>query len=280
MTAGVITYTPQLNALVSVRGHPFERDAFGDVFADMEGVATSFVDQPAASQLMNPDSLAAYDALVLYDMPGLDFMHPDAPGYVEPSIGLKEGLAAALDKGIGVVAMHHAIAGWPAWPEYGDWLGGRFLYRPGDVRGASSPDSGYRHEVTHTISASPNLADVFTPLVEGVDAPFQLKDELYLSNVFEDDVFPLWTSDHVFEDRGFYSASLAVQGDMFSNKGWSHPKGSNLVGWVKRAGNSPLVYLQFGDGPETYSDPNFKRCIENALHWVASDAAHEWAKSA
>lgn len=279
MTAGVIDYGAPLQALVSVRGHPFERDPFDAVFQAMDGIAATFIDQPATAQLMSPDGLAPYDALVLYDMPGIDFAHPDRPGYVEPPVALKTGLTEALEAGQGVVALHHAIAGWPAWETYGDWLGGRFLYRPGPVRGESMPDSGYRHEVTHTVTAEPGLDPVFAPLLAGVPTDFQLTDELYLAPVFEADMIPLLRSSHAFSAGGFYSAQLAVQGEMFSNAGWSHPDGSNLVGWVKRAEKSPLVYLQFGDGPETYANPHFRRLVENAIHWVASPAAQAWAKA-
>jgi uncharacterized protein len=75
----------------------------------------------------------------------------------------------------------------------------------------------------------------------------------------------------------FYSATLAVGGKMFSNEGWSHDEGSNLVGWCKRARKAPLVYLQPGDGPATYADANYRRLIANAIRWVASPDAKAWA---
>jgi type 1 glutamine amidotransferase len=62
---------------------------------------------------------------------------------------------------------------------------------------------------------------------------------------------------------------------MGSNQGWSHEDGSNLIGWTKHARNSPLVYLQPGDGPTTYTDPNYRGLIENAIRWVASAAARD-----
>ncbi|MEO0981282.1 MAG: ThuA domain-containing protein [Pseudomonadota bacterium] len=278
MTAGVIDYHAPLNALVAVRGHPFDRDPLEAVFQGMAGVAATFVDQPAAAQLMNPDGLAPYDALVLYDMPGVDFTHADAPGYVDPPKALKTGLAAALEAGIGVVALHHAIAGSPAWGQYAEWLGGRFLYRPGPLRGAERPDSGYRHEVRHTIAREPVEA-ALAPILDGLPDQFEMEDELYLFNVFEEDVAPLLRSGHAFERDGFYSAALAVKGDMFSNVGWEHPAGSNLVAWAKRAGRSPLVYAQGGDGASAYDDANYSRLVENAIRWAASDEAMAWARA-
>jgi trehalose utilization protein len=39
------------------------------------------------------------------------------------------------------------------------------------------------------------------------------------------------------------------------------------------------VYLQFGDGPVTYGDDNFRRVLRNSIDWVASDAARDWVSS-
>jgi hypothetical protein len=81
------------------------------------------------------------------------------------------------------------------------------------------------------------------------------------------------------DDRLFFSASLAVRGQRNANDGWQHPPGSQLVGWAKRAGNAALVYLQFGDSPNTYADQSYQRVVANALRWVASPQAAAWAMS-
>ena len=116
-------------------------------------------------------------------MPGLDFAADPRPGYVEPDAAFKAGFEALLIQGKGIVALHHALAGWPAWPQYAEWLGGRFLYRPGELRGEHRLDSGYRHDVAYEAVA---VAD--HPVLAGVPAHFPLTDELYLAEVFEDSV--------------------------------------------------------------------------------------------
>ncbi|NBC38087.1 ThuA domain-containing protein [Novosphingobium sp. FSY-8] len=261
----IIKHRAPLQALVAVRGHPFDRTAFDAMFQAMDGIAATMVDQPAAALLMNPDAMADFDVLVLYDMPGLDFEAPEgAPHYREPSEALKAGFRGLLEAGKGVVALHHALAGWPTWGDYHDWLGGQFLYRPGTVRGEPRLDSGYRHEVTHTVTPLPH------PVTEGVE-PFTLTDELYLAQVFAEDVTPLLVSDAAFTRDHFWSAHLAVQGQMFCHDGWEHPAGSSLVGWTRQALNSRLVYLQPGDGPSAYEHPAYRRLVENAIRWVAAD---------
>ncbi|WP_156680956.1 ThuA domain-containing protein [Sphingomonas profundi] len=266
----IIEYRAALKVMVAVRGHAFDRTAFDALFQAMEGITATMVDQPAAALLMNPAGMAGFDALVLYDMPGLDFAAPvDAPAYVDPGEAFRAGFDALLEQGKGIVALHHAIAGWPAWPGYGERLGGTFLYRPGPLRGRERPDSGYRHEVNY-------VAEVVAPehpVMAGVPAEFAMRDELYLGEVFESEVTPLLRARHAFTRGGFYSATAAIEGRMFSNDGWSHPDGSDLIGWTRRAGNSPLVYLQPGDDRTTYDNPVYRRLVENAIRWVASPEA-------
>lgn len=265
-----IDYRAPLKALVAVRGHPFDRNAFATLFDGMEGISATMVDQPAAAHLMTPDGMAPFDVLVLYDMPGLDFAaETDRPGYVDPGEAFRAGFTALLEQGKGIVALHHALAGWPAWPAYAEALGGSFLYRPGPLRGRDRPDSGYRHQVEYT-------AEVVAPdhpVMAGIPARFAMTDEAYLGEVFEGEVTPLLRSSHAFTRDGFYSATAAMEGRMFSNEGWSHEDGSNLIGWTKRAGNSPLVYLQPGDDQITYDNPVYRRLVENAIRWVASPEA-------
>ena len=270
-----IRYDEPLNVLVAAKGHPYLRDPFMAMFDNLPGIACTLVEQPAIQRLMNPRGMKGFDALVLYDMPGLNFAAPEHPGYVEPNEEFKAGLLELLEQGKGVVALHHAIAGWPAWPEYAELLGGRFLYRPGLLRGVETLDSGYRHDVDHEV----RVLDTTHPVTAGAPATFRLTDELYLSEVFVDSIHPLLASGASFTRENFYSAAQAVNGRMFSTEGWAHADGPDLVGWVKRARNSPLVYLQPGDGPSTYDDPNYRRLLENAIRWVVTPEAHAWARA-
>lgn len=266
-----------LQVLAAVKGHPFARDAFFAQFDTMAGISITAVEHPAAAHFFDPDMLAPYDVLLLYDMPGISF-EEGGPTFHEPPVRLKDGWARLLASGKGVVALHHAIAGWPAWGDpYADILGGRFLYLPARVRGVDCADSGYRHDVAY--EAVRQNED--HPVLDGLPQRFRITDELYLSEVFEDDVVPLLRADHAFVADNFYSAARAVRdGLMFSNRDWTHPPGSNLIAWTKASGRCPVVYLQCGDGPTAYDNPHLRRLLENALRWVASAQARAWAEHA
>ena len=253
-----------LNALVITKGHPFEREPFFRIFDEMPGLNWTHVEQPAARALQNTQEAAAYDAFVAYDMPGIAF-GPNGPDFEVPDESFRKNFLALVEAGHGFVFLHHAIAGWPAWPEYGELIGGRFLYLPAEVRGEPKLDSGYRHEVTHQVRV---LAD--HPVTAGIPATFQITDELYLYEVFEADVTPLLASDYTFTKDNFYSAAhVVLRGKMFDNSDWDHPPGSNLIGWTREVGKSRIVYLQCGDDPKAYANPHFRRLVRNAIGWVS-----------
>jgi hypothetical protein len=256
-----------LRALLLVKGHPYDRNALAALFESDRGVVATTVEHPAAEQFLDPEAAAPYDALVFYDMPGLDFGPGFPPRVVPPSERARKGFDALLEKGTGFVFLHHAIAGWPGWEAYGDAVGARFLYAPGTVRGTPYPDSGYRHDVTHRVRP----VDPDHPVSAGVEQGFEVTDEVYLCPVFEDRVTPLFRSDHRFEAAGFYSAAEALRGRMHSNEGWSHPTGSNLIGWTQRIGRSVTVTLTCGDGPSALGHPALRRVVMNALRWVAAE---------
>jgi hypothetical protein len=269
----IINYSATRRLLTIARGHPYERDAFAGLFETLADFDVCHVEQPLAQRLLGPGAADEFDAIVCYDMPGVDFTAADAPRLVEPGAGFKEDFLAMLDAGIGLVFMHHAIASWPAWPKFAEIIGARFHYRPGTLRGEHWPDSGYRHEVRHQLRKAGEH-----PVTAGLPEEFEMVDELYLCPVFEEDVIPLLRSDFDFRDDNFYSAARAVAGDMYSRDGWSHPPGSDFVAWATRRGNSPIVYLQGGDDSAAMGDTHFRRLVENAVRWVSSEDAHRWAR--
>ncbi|MEM8769191.1 MAG: ThuA domain-containing protein, partial [Pseudomonadota bacterium] len=159
--------------LLITKGHPFEREPFFQLFDALPGVGWTHVEHPAAEALFSPAGAEPFDAFVLYDMPGIRFA-PGGPDFPAPSAELRAGFGALLEAGQGFVFLHHALAGWPAWPEYGELIGGRFLYLPAEVRGEARLDSGYRHGVTHEVRCL-----LEHPVTVGVPDSFQITDELY-----------------------------------------------------------------------------------------------------
>ena len=179
-----------------------------------------------------------------------------------------------LEAGQGFVFLHHAMSAWPSWPAYADIIGGRFHYTPAELHGTWWPDSGYHFDVTHHVA----VLNPDHPVCEGVEDGFELTDELYLVPILADSLQPLLQTDAPMTSDHFFSAALAIKKRYNDRSGWTHPPASPLLGWVKTAGQSPLVYLQPGHGPTAYGNANYRRLVANAIRWVASPEAHEWAR--
>ncbi|MGA0877893.1 MAG: ThuA domain-containing protein [Ilumatobacteraceae bacterium] len=247
-----------ISVQVVTGGHPFEAEAFFEIFDSLEDIEWSGVRTPSVGS----------DVIVFYDMPGLRFTGTEPPvEFSHPSDEVLEVFDRLRRTGTGMVFMHHAVASWPTWEGFAEMVGARFHYQPGALRGIHYPDSGYLFDVRHTV----HVLDPHHPICAGLPPTFEITDELYCFPVLEDSVEPLLRTGFPVDDAShFHSADLAIRGRRNANEGWSHPPGSDLLGWVKKAGNSPLAYLQFGDGPVTYADPNFRLVLANAIRWAAS----------
>ena len=53
--------------------------------------------------------------------------------------------------------------------------------------------------------------------------------------------------------------------------------GSNLAGWVKVAGRTPIAYLQNGHDRTAWENPAYQTLVLNAIKWAASKEAKTWA---
>ncbi|MBH77757.1 MAG: acyl-CoA synthase [Dehalococcoidia bacterium] len=261
------------NVLLATKGHPFQREPFFSMFDSFQQddaiSGWTHVEQPAAQLFFQPEHAAPYDVIVDYSMPGRGI------GTADPPQALKDGYRALLEEGKGLVMIHHNICSWPAWEEYAEMIGGRFFYDPGELRGDQWPDSGYLLAVNHNVT----VVEPEHAVVEGLDPEFELQDELYLAPYFEDNVVPLLRSDFEFTYKNFFSPALVVhQRRMYERGDWTHPPTSNMVAWAKNHYNSPIVYIQPGDVPTSYNNPNYRKLLSNAIKWVASPEAHAWAR--
>ena len=250
-------------------GHRFDLAAFSDLLDSVAGSLGwewEHAVQPEAQAWLRPEHAGAFDAILLHDLPGLDLARGRQPVVHAPSVTLQRGVIGMLAAGQGIVATHHALAGWPSWDEWAHVLGGRFLYAPGSLDGAEQPASGYRID---TYRVAP--ADDLHPVCEGVDE-FELTDELYLCPVFAGEVTPLFVTDadlspHRMIDTHHevvHGARIPVAGDQ---------RGSQWLAWSHQVGTSRVVYVLPGHSAETMRHAHYQRLIANAVAWVAESTA-------
>jgi len=245
-------------------GHRFDHDAFGAML-DAVGASLDWewahATQPAAQRWLRPEHAGTWDAIVLYDIPGLRLTRGVEPVPADPPAGVRQGVMDLLAVGQGMVFLHHALAGWPTWDAWGEVVGGRFLYAPGTVRGVDVPASGYRMDHYRVDVAEPSH-----PVCRDVEA-FDVDDELYLCPIFEDRVHPLLTTPAELSSASMIDTHREVRDGVQVSA--PEQRGSNLVGWSREEGASRIVYLLPGHGPSTMGHPQYRRLLANACGWVA-----------
>ena len=270
-----------ISVLIVSKGHDFNHDSFLAMFPGMEGITTTLVQQPAAQVVLAAESAAAYDSVLFYDMsgiPGIGLLHDGANDSGVPPPLYRSAIEALLQRGTGIVMINHATVSWPEWPLWRQIHGSSFMLRSGTLDGVQVPGSGYRGGHGPLPSAKIKLKPVGAhPVLAGLEDGFEISDELYLKTAgFEARVMPLLRGEYDFVASNFTPPPLAPPAEQAS---WNHPPGSNLIVWANSAGASPVVVSDVGDAPPAYENPAYRRFIENALRWVASEEARAWART-
>lgn len=271
----------QTRVLLVSRGHDYDHNAFLAMIRALPDVDATLVEQPAAQVLLRPENVDPYDAVLFYDMcgiPGAGLLHDGSQDTGVPPEDYVRSMEALLGRGTGMVLLNHATVSWPEWPLWRRITGSSFMLRSGSLDGEQVPGSGYRGG--HGPFPNPTLRLVPQgphPVLEGLQDGFEITDEIYLkTRGFESRVVPLLRGDYEFVAGNFTPPPLAPAEEQAN---WQHPPGSDLLVWAHSAGRSPVVASDLGDGPAAFANPGFRRLLGNALRWVASAEARDWAKT-
>jgi len=153
------------------------------MFEAFEDIELTLVQQPAAQILLRPEHVQDYDAVLFYDMSGMQGhgARSDMPGGDgEAPEDYKRSIEALLESGKGVVMLNHGCISWPNWPRWREISGTSFMLQAGELNGQPVAGSGYRdgshgplpHATTRVHPASPGHPDP-----EGLDEGFEIPDE-------------------------------------------------------------------------------------------------------
>lgn len=267
------------NVLVVSKGHDYDQSSFQEMLAALPDITTTLVEQPAAQVLLQAPHIDVYDAVLFYDMsgiPGVGLTHDQADDNGLPTPAYRAAIEGLLESGKGVVLLNHATVSWPHWPLWRTLTGSSFMLQSGELDGETVPGSGYRGG--HGPHPNPTLKLTPAsdhPVLEGLQDGFEITDEIYLkTSGFETNVVPLLRGDFEFVSDHFTPPPLAPEDEQAN---WQHPPGSDLIVWAHAAGRSPVVVSDVGDGPAAYENPDYRRLLGNALRWVGSAPARDWA---
>ena len=216
----------QIHALVSTGGHGFQEKPFFEMFDSFENLSYDAVVFPEASEKLNPGAAELYDALVFYDM------------WQEISEARQSAFIDLLQRGKGVVFLHHSILSYPGWEEYPDIVGGHYYVEPHIRDGVEIPAGTVDDDVQLTV----HVADSAHPVTSGVQ-DFEIVDETYKNFWIDQNIHVLLTT--------------------------KHPSSGAIVGWAHHYGNSRIVYIQLGHDSKAYENTSYRRLVSQAIEWVA-----------
>ncbi len=168
----------------------------------------------------------AYDTIVIYTLA------PDlAPEH-------RENFLKLMDRGVGLVIVHHSLAAFQQWPEFKQIAGGKFYTAKTTENGVERPPSGASHDQDYTV----RVADPQHPIAKGLK-DFAVRDETF-ANV------ACLPGNHVF---------LTID----------HPASDKPAGWTHTYRKSRVCTIAPGHGPAIFNQPQYRHLVAQAIRWAA-----------
>jgi len=217
---------PRLKVAVLTGGHGFEHDSFFTLFKGYDDIEYVEVQLKDHSEIFEDISDWDYDVIVMYSMTQ------------NISQKRKDNFKKLLNRGIGLVALHHNMGSFQSWPEFKKIIGGKYYLKPTEEDGVERRGSTYKHDMDINV----HIADTSHPITRGM-SDFQIHDETYNYCGFEKDNHLLLTTDH--------------------------PDKNKSIAWVRRYGKAKVCGIQLGHDSAAYKNPNYRKLVARAIRWSA-----------
>lgn len=216
-----------LKVVVVTGGHDFEREPFFKMMDSIEGITYTEAIQKDHSELFEDISEWDYDVIAFYSMTQ------------QISEKRRKNFLKLLDRGVGVVALHHTMGSFQEWPEFRKIIGTKYYLKDTLVDGVMCKAGSYKHDIDMAI----RVTDKQHPITEGM-SDFPIHDEGYKYCWFDQGNRVLLTTDHAASDK--------------------------TVAWVKRYGKAKVCTIQLGHDSKAYENRNYRRLVKRAILWAAN----------
>lgn len=207
-------------------GHGFEQKQFYEMFDSFKGIKYTKIQLKDHSEIFEDITNWDYDVIVLYNM----------TQKITPK--RQENFKKLLSRGIGIVALHHNMGAFQAWPEYKKISGSKYYLKPSEEKGVKFRGSTYKHDIDMKVK----IADKNHPITKGL-SDFEIHDEGYKFCGFEKDNHVLITTDHEASDK--------------------------TIGWVRQFDKSAVCGIMLGHDHKAYENKNFRQLLSRAVKWTA-----------
>jgi uncharacterized protein len=214
-----------LNIVVLTGGHDFDRNAFPRLFQGHDDLNFEIIALKDHSEIFEDIAGFKYDLIVLYNMTQ------------RISEKRRANFVALLERGVGLVALHHSICAFQEWPEYNRIIGARYFQKAETFDGREYARSSYKHNVDMPI----RVVDDAHPITRGI-RDFVLHDETYKGQWIDPEAHLLLSTDHPDSDKS--------------------------IAWCRTYRNARIFTLQLGHGPQAFTDSNYRRLVAQGVRWV------------
>jgi hypothetical protein len=223
----------KIKVVILVGGHGYDESSFAKFWSSYEDIAAeTWKGSPYTA--FDDISQFKYDAIVMYNL---------SSGMTEPQ---KQNFRKLLDKGVGLVVWHHALANCQDWPEFERIAGAKFWLAEGERNGVKVPKSGTGGGKVKLHIADPNHA-----ITKGL-ADDEIQDEPYNHQTFVDNLHVLVTTDHPASDK--------------------------TLAWVHQYAKARVFGCQCGHDARVWNNETFRRLMGQGLRWVAGRLPEEKQK--
>lgn len=216
----------KIKVVVVTAGHGFKEEPFFRLFEGYDDIEYVEARQQDHSEIFEDVSAWDYNVIVLYNM----------TQQISPK--RRRNFIKLLNRGVGLVVLHHSIAAFQEWDEFHRIIGGKYYLKAVEENGVKHEAGTYKHDVDFTV----NIEDAMHPITRGM-SDFVLHDETYKKCVFEKDNQVLLST--------------------------SHPTSDEPLCWVRRYGKAKVCYIQMGHGPSAYANESYRRLVARAIRWCA-----------
>ena len=215
-----------LNVVVLTGGHDFDQKVFPKLFEGHDGLSFTIVALKDHSEIFEDISGFKFDVIVFYNMTQ------------KISEKRRANFLALLDRGVGLVPLHHVICAYQEWPEFNRIIGARYFQKAEMFEGKEHAKSTYKHDLDMPI----RVVEPSHPITRGLK-DFTLRDEGYKSQWFDPQAKLLLSTSHADSDAP--------------------------IAWCKTYAKSRVCTIQLGHGPEAYTDLNYRQLLAQAIRWTA-----------
>lgn len=215
----------KIRLLVVTGGHGYNEKEFPKIFEGNPDLEVTYLRQKEGGEAFANIDKWAYDAVLLYN-----FNQKIAAA--EQANFLK-----LLDKGVGLIVLHHAMAAYPDWPQFKDVAGAKFYLKPTQEPDGLHPQSGvsFGDFKVHPASAG-------HPITKGL-ADFTIHDEAYNKYWVDPKAEVLLTTDSPGSDK--------------------------VLAWARTFGKARVFGMQLGHDEKAWAVPEYRTVLVRAVRWTA-----------